>query len=55
MKRFLNYLKWRPVGTASLIVLVLLYLVMAFAEFFAPYSPNTSFHDKSYHPPNVRL
>jgi peptide/nickel transport system permease protein len=36
-------------------VLLLLYLVMIFAEFFAPYSPNASFHDKSYHPPNVRF
>ena len=35
--------------------LLLLYLVMIFAEFFAPYSPNASFHDKSYHPPNVRF
>jgi len=39
----------------SLICLAVLYLVMIFAEFFAPYSPNTSFADKSYHPPNVRL
>jgi len=29
--------------------------MMMFAEFFAPYSPNTSFADKSYHPPNVRF
>ena len=29
--------------------------MMCFAEFFAPYSPNTSFPDKSYHPPNVRF
>ena len=39
----------------SLFCLVLLYLMMLFAEFFAPYSPNTSFADKSYHPPNVRF
>ena len=39
----------------SLIILVLLYLTMIFAEFIAPYSPNTSFHDKSYHPPNARI
>ena len=55
MKRFLIYLKTRPVGIVSLVVLVLLYVMMIFAEFFAPYSPNTSFPDKSYHPPNVRF
>jgi peptide/nickel transport system permease protein len=55
VKRFLGYLKSRPVGIASLIVIVLLYVVMIFAEFFAPYSPNTSFSDKSYHPPNARV
>ncbi|MCL2066160.1 MAG: dipeptide/oligopeptide/nickel ABC transporter permease/ATP-binding protein [Treponema sp.] len=55
MKKFFSYLKIRPVGIASLVCLALLYLVMIFAEFFAPYSPNTSFADKSYHPPNVRL
>jgi peptide/nickel transport system permease protein len=54
MKRFFNYLKTRPVATASLAVLALMYLIMIFAEFFAPYSPNTSFPDKSYHPPNAR-
>jgi len=39
----------------SFICLIILYLVMIFAEFFAPYSPNTSFADKSYHPPNARF
>jgi len=29
--------------------------MMLFAEFFAPYAPNTSFQDKSYHPPNARF
>jgi peptide/nickel transport system permease protein len=55
MKHFLRYTQSRPVGMASLLILALLYLVMLFAEFFAPYSPNTSFPDKSYHPPNVRF
>jgi len=39
----------------SFICLAILYIMMTFAEFFAPYSPNTSFSDKSYHPPNVRF
>jgi peptide/nickel transport system permease protein len=55
MKRFLTYLKTRPIGIVSLVLLIILYLMMGFAEFFAPYSPNTSFHDKSYHPPNARF
>ena len=55
MKRFFKYLKTRPVAVVSLAVLALMYLLMIFAEFFAPYSPNTSFPDKSYHPPNARL
>jgi peptide/nickel transport system permease protein len=55
MKKFFNYIKVRPVAVVSLVCLALLYLMMIFAEFFAPYSPNTSFSDKSYHPPNVRF
>jgi len=39
----------------SLLCLAVLYLMMIFAEIFAPYSPNTSFADKSYHPPNARF
>jgi len=55
MKKFFVYLKTRPIAMTSIIVLAILYFVMLFAEFFAPYSPNTSFADKSYHPPNVRF
>jgi peptide/nickel transport system permease protein len=39
----------------SLVLLLLLYLVMIFAEFIAPYSPTTSFSERTYHPPNVRF
>jgi len=55
MKKFVNYIKTRPVALASVFCLIILYLMMMFAEFFAPYSPNTSFADKSYHPPNTRF
>ncbi|MDR0644255.1 MAG: dipeptide/oligopeptide/nickel ABC transporter permease/ATP-binding protein [Treponema sp.] len=55
MKRFLHYLKRRRLGMASFILLVILYLLMLFAEFIAPYSPATSFADKTYHPPNMRF
>jgi peptide/nickel transport system permease protein len=55
MKKFLRYLRSRPLGLTSLILLGILYLVMIFAEFFAPYGANTSFPEYSYHPPNIRL
>ncbi|MDR3147486.1 MAG: ATP-binding cassette domain-containing protein [Treponema sp.] len=55
MRKFFTYLRRRPLGIASLFVLVILYLMMSFAEFFAPYGANTSFSAYSYHPPNVRL
>ena len=55
MRRFLIYLKSRPLGMASVIVLILLYLTMIFAEFVAPYGANTSFPEHSCHPPNVRF
>jgi peptide/nickel transport system permease protein len=55
MKKFFAYLRLRPLGMASLILLLLLYLMMIFAEFFAPYAPTTSFPDKTYHPPNMRF
>jgi len=55
MKKFFIYVKTRPAALVSLFFLAVLYLMMLFAEFFAPYSPNTSFPDKSYHPLNIRF
>ncbi|MDR2102299.1 MAG: dipeptide/oligopeptide/nickel ABC transporter permease/ATP-binding protein [Treponema sp.] len=55
MKKFLAYLRLRPLGMASFILLLLLYIMMIFAEFFAPYAPTASFADKTYHPPNMRF
>jgi len=55
MKKFFIYLRTRPVAFISFICLILIYLVMIFAESVAPYSPNTSFPDKSNHPPNARF
>ncbi|MDR2767676.1 MAG: ATP-binding cassette domain-containing protein [Treponema sp.] len=55
MKKFLAYLKARPLGMASLIVILVLYVIMLFAEFIAPYAPTTSFSEMSYHPPNLRF
>ncbi len=53
MKQFLKALTYKPVALVSFIVLVLLYLMMLFAEFIAPYSPNTSVAQYSYHPPGL--
>ena len=55
MKKFAIYLKTRPIALISFSCLAVLYLVMIFAEFFAPYSPNTSFPEYSFHPPNARF
>ena len=55
MKRFLLYLKQRPLAVCSVLLILILYLLMAFAEFIAPYSANTSFPDHTYHPPNLRF
>ena len=48
MKKFLLFLKRRPVAIISVIILILLYLMMIFAEFNAPYSQTKSFSDKTY-------
>ncbi|MDR1106960.1 MAG: ABC transporter permease [Treponema sp.] len=53
--KFLRYLKKRPIAAVSLVFIILLYLVMLFAEFIAPYSPTSSFGNAAYHPPNIRL
>ena len=55
MKKFLSFVCRRPIACISLCLLILLYLMMIFAEFIAPYEPTTSFENKSYHPPNVRF
>lgn len=55
MNRFWRSVFRRPVAAVSLVVLVLLYGGMVFAEFLAPYQPTTVFRESSYHPPNLRL
>lgn len=55
MKKFFRYLKTRPLGMASLIILVILYLTMIFAEFVAPYPASRTFDRNSYHPANLQL
>jgi peptide/nickel transport system permease protein len=55
MKRFLIYLRGRPLGMASVAALIILYLLMVFAEFIAPYGANASFPEHTCHPPNARF
>lgn len=55
MKRFFDYLKTRPLSFASVIFLSVLYFVMIFAEFFAPYPASLSFENNTFHPTNIQL
>ncbi|MFP4406994.1 MAG: ABC transporter permease [Spirochaetaceae bacterium] len=55
MKRLFRSLTVRPIAFASVLVLLLLYLSMAFAEFVSPYEPNTIFRESAYYPPNLRI
>ncbi len=55
MKKLAQYIKTRPLALTSLIFLALVYLVMIFAEFFAPYQPTQTFENNTYHPTNLQL
>ncbi len=55
MKKFFDYLKTRPLAYASLIVLVIFYLTMIFAEFIAPYPATKTYENNTYHPANLQL
>ncbi len=55
MKNFLRYLKTRPLAFTSVILLVIVYFVMIFAEFFAPYSASRTYENNTFHPANFQL
>ena len=55
MKKFFEFLTTRKLALASFVVLALIYFVMIFAEFFAPYSQTLSYEQNTYHPANVQL
>ncbi len=55
MKNFFDYLKTRPLAYVSLIVLVIFYLTMIFAEFIAPYPATKTYENNTYHPANLQL
>ena len=50
---FLQRLRARPVAAAAVLVLVLLYGAMLFAEFLAPYEPTTTFRFHTHHRPSL--
>ena len=55
MKKFLDFVKTRPLGVASVIILIILYFNMIFAEFIAPYPATLTFENNTYHPANIQL
>lgn len=55
MKQLFKYITGRPVALTSLIVIAMIYIVMIFAEFFAPYSATASFSEDTFHPANIEL
>jgi peptide/nickel transport system permease protein len=55
MKNIFKILVKRPIALVSLIVLLILYLSMIFAEFLSPYTPETNFKNHGNHPPALIL
>ena len=55
MKKLWQYLKKRPLAFTSLVFLAIVYFVMIFAEFFAPYEPTQTFENNTYHPANLQI
>lgn len=53
MRYFFQSLWKSPLATASLATLVVLYLLMAFAEFLAPYDHQRLFRDHAFYPANL--
>ncbi|MCQ2601179.1 MAG: ATP-binding cassette domain-containing protein [Treponema sp.] len=55
MKNELNYIKRKPVAFTSLIILIVLYTFMIFAEFLSPYTPTKTFEENTFHPANIKI
>lgn len=55
MKKFFAYIKKRPLALCSVVLLVLLYFAMIFADFIAPYPATLTFEENTFHPANLRL
>jgi peptide/nickel transport system permease protein len=55
MKKFNQFLRTQHIAFASVIIILILYIVMIFADFFAPYPATMSFSTDTFHPGNVRI
>lgn len=55
MKKFFDFLRKRPLPFISLIILIILYFNMIFAEFIAPYPATQTFENNTYHPANIQI
>lgn len=55
MKKIFEYIKSRPLAVASLVFIGIIYLIMIFAEFIAPYPATKSFSENTFHPANLQL
>ncbi len=55
MKQFFDFLKTKPLAYLSVIILIILYLFMIFAEFVAPYPATLTHENNTYHPANIQL
>ena len=55
MKKVLAYLKTRPLAFGGILILLVLYFIMIFAEFIAPYPATQAFEENTFHPANVSV
>ncbi len=55
MKKFFEFIKFRPLALCSLAILLLLYTVMVFADFFAPYPATLTYEKNTFHPANIEI
>ena len=55
MKKIFEYIKSRPLAFSSLVFIGIIYLIMIFAEFIAPYPATKSFSENTFHPANLQL
>ncbi len=55
MKNFLQYLRTRSLAFTSVVFLLVVYFMMVFAEFFAPYTATRTYENNTFHPANLQL
>ncbi|MDE5899445.1 MAG: dipeptide/oligopeptide/nickel ABC transporter permease/ATP-binding protein [Treponemataceae bacterium] len=55
MKQFFDYLRTRPLAFSSVVFLAVVYAVMVFADFVAPYPAAMTFSENTFHPADIQL